>query len=222
MKIEKLIISTSAKEKLLKMALALFPEYSKITLGRNGMVKFFRRGIFKLYPQAKIHFSDLCLADIPRRMSMSRYGNTDLTRQYFKEITVRLRPGSLNYVVDYLWEEFMKVRVIDTMFDLNSMIVPFPNGTLVRQLMSDPRIAPERITEYSEDIMKLQTINTSNSIIKMDERRTIPLIQEVIMDVKVHVASLLIFFFLNLGQLMASMEKVTEIFPNSDVHAFLS
>jgi len=70
--------------------------------------------------------------------------------------------------------------------------------------------------------MKLKTINTSDSIIKMDERRTIPLIQEVIMDVKVHVASLLIFFFLNLGQLMASMEKVTEIFPNSDVHAFLS
>ncbi len=222
MKIEKIILSTDAKDKILKMALALFTEYSKITFGRNGMVKFFRRGLFKLKPRARIHYLDLCLESIPRRMSMNRYGNTDLTSVYYKRIGILLKSGSLNYMVDYLWEEMMKVRVIDPLFDLNSYVIPLPNGFLIREYLPDTRALPSFSIE-GQDGPKMKIITSGDSVIKISENRgNVPTIQEILAHTRVRVASVLIFATLNLGQLFTSLNNMNyEIFPNSGVHSFL-
>lgn len=222
MKIENIILSEDAKEKILKMALALFTEYSKITFGRNGMVKFFRRGLFKLFPKKKIHYLELCLESIPRRMSLNRYGNTSLTKIYYQKIASLIKTGSMNYMVDYLWEEILKVRIIDPLFDLNSYVIPLESGYLIRQYMPDTRVISQTAVENC-DQPKMEIIRSGDSIIKTSEmpNKTLSL-RELLEESKVQVASVIIFATLNLGQLFTTLHKSVEIFPNSGVHSFLS
>ena len=219
MHIEQIKLSRVAKDKILKMAIVLFPEYSKIVLTSNGMIKFFRRGLFKLFPRVKIHYLDLCLEGIPKRMSKNRYGNDELTTIYYKKLGVLLKTNSLNFAIDYLWDEFMKVKVADILYDLNAMLIPLPNGVLVRQ-----HLAPTRVLQshnYAEDVKELNITISDGTIIRMPDKKPPELsLEDLLTGVKVGVATLALFLSLNMTQVISTLRGVN-IFPNMGIFACL-
>jgi len=215
--ITKIKISKVAKEKILKMAIALFPEYHKITISDDGTVKFFRKGLFKLWPRVKIHYLDLCLEGFPRRMSKNRYGNNDLTIIYYKKLGSLLKHDGINFMVDYLWDEFLKVRVVDVLFDLNSMIIPLPTGGLVRKFLSPSRVLTQG--NYEEDTEEIELVTTEGTIIRrIPKNRNKPTLEDILRVPKVAAAALLLFGLLNISQVVATF-RVVNIFPNIAVYS---
>jgi hypothetical protein len=217
MHIERIKLSKTAKDKLLKMAIVLFPEFTKITIANNGMVKFFRRGLFKLRPRVKIHYLDLCLEGIPKSMSRNRYANDDLTIIYYKKLGALLRTNSLNFAIDYLWDEFMKVKVQDVLYDLNAMLIPLPNGTLVRQYLAPTRVL--KAPNYADDVEELDVVLSDGTIIRNPENKapTITL-EDIFTESKVAVATVALFITLNLTQVMATL-RGANIFPDMGIFA---
>lgn len=207
--IKKINLNRTAKDKILKMLLALFPEYVRIVIGNDGMVKFFRRGLFKLFPRVKIHYLDLCLEGIPRRMSLNRYGNDDLTALYYKKIGALLKHDGISFMVDYLWEEFLKVRTADILHGLNSYIIAAPDGNLVRIQLNSDLVIPD--SSVCEDV---EIISSDNSITRVLPRAQDELrIEDVLQVTKKAAATLALFVMLNLTPLLTALPSLN-IFPN--------
>ncbi len=216
-KIKKLSLSKDAKDKILKIAITLFPEYGKVTMNRNGNMKFFRR--YKLFPQVRVHYLDFCLRSVPRRMSMNRYGNFDLTAVYYGKIAKLINDQALNFIIDYLWEEFLKVRVVDVGFDLNTYVIPMPGGQLMRHHMPPTRILTQSAT--CDEAEELKIVSSDGSIIRTKDHNGVEISLEGLLGtMRVGVASLFLFAFLNFSHVITSL-KVVSIWPQSSVYSFM-
>ena len=192
---------------------------TELTMNSSGVMKFFRRGLFKLFPRVKIHYLELCLEGIPRRMSKNRYGNDELTNIYFRKIAHLLKTQSLNFIVGYLWDEFLKVNVVDVLLDLNTVLVALPNGTIIRQGLSPTRILAE--PDYAEDVKELDYTQTDDSIIRMRLKTPNEIkLKDIILSARIAVATIVLFTSLNLTQLIISLKGIN-IFPNFGVYSCL-
>ncbi len=199
-------LNKDAQSRLLRMAIALFPEYSKITISRTGNVKFFRRGIFKLWPRVTMHFLDLCLNSIPKRMSMNRYGNLELTATYFAKISILLKSTALDHIVQYLWTEFLKVKMVDFFYDYNSVVIPLPQGGLVRESLAPNRMF---VQENDYDTDELKILKYEDRIIRCKpETAHVPSLRTLITSTKLAVASFAIIAVLNVSQLSVTVKTL--------------
>lgn len=91
----------------------IFSEFDSIKIKRNGIVVFRRRWFY--LRAEKIHASELCISEIPKRLSilLQEY-NTGSYENYmllFREnITQILLRETYNNIIDYLYEEFNKFK----------------------------------------------------------------------------------------------------------------
>lgn len=86
----------------------LFPEYKFILIKKNGIVKL-RRYWFSLFICKSIHISELCITEIPIKLSNFRQGDNKYTPTY-KEYLNDIIGNNLCNVIDWLYQEFLKIK----------------------------------------------------------------------------------------------------------------
>ena len=95
----------------------LFPEFSCFRVNNFGKV-IMKRKWYSLH-RIVVHATDLCLTEIPCRLSQRIHGNKHYSSQYSEGVQTcfMMRNFSSNFI-DYLFDEFCRVRKIDNKWAL--------------------------------------------------------------------------------------------------------
>ncbi len=94
--------------KLKEMISLLFPEFKYIFVKNNGIVKF-KRHWFSLFTCKSIHVSELCITEIPNRLSEFRQGDIEYSSVYSTYLEHIIYYKIYN-IIDWLYSEFLKIK----------------------------------------------------------------------------------------------------------------
>lgn len=103
-------INPLRKRRLLELLTTLFPEYSLIRIKRNGLISFGDKILCIPIIKQKVHISELCIDEIPRRLGKYRRGNIqnyiNITNEYLEYI---ISSCACN-VIDFLYQEYSNIK----------------------------------------------------------------------------------------------------------------
>lgn len=105
------ISNTAQKTKLKVLLSVLFPYYTYIKIKKNGMIKLGTKILWGCIPivQQTFHISELCITQLPDKLSQYRQGNTNYTKIYNEYLEYIIHNRKCN-IIDFLYSEFMKIK----------------------------------------------------------------------------------------------------------------
>lgn len=143
-------INPLRKKRLMELLITLFPEYNIIRIKQTGLISFGNKLLLIPIIKHKVHISELCLDEIPKRLGKYRQGNiksyVQLTNQYLEYIIT----NHVCNVIDYLYQEFSNIksssRVDALLEDAHlSLIESKPDsetiGVIIKQIIRKPDLS---------------------------------------------------------------------------------
>jgi hypothetical protein len=104
---QKFELTAFRKKKLRDMLQSLFPEYDLFRIKRNGMISFGYKFYFIPIIKKRIHISELCIDEIPKRIGKNR--SVCYMQSVNKTINYILVNHSYN-IIDYLYQEYYNIK----------------------------------------------------------------------------------------------------------------
>ena len=98
------------KKRLIEMLKVLFPEYSLIRIKRNGLVLFGSIILFIPIIEQRIHISELCIDELPKRLGKYRRGSINNYINIINQYLECIITNNISNVIDFLYQEYSNIK----------------------------------------------------------------------------------------------------------------
>lgn len=137
------VTNTAQKLKLKILITSLFPRYTYVKIKKNGMINLGTKILWNCIPivQQTFHISELCITQLPDKLSQYRQGNTNYTKIYNEYLEYIIHNRRCN-IIDFLYSEFLKIKSsskVDILLEDAQLFLPEPNpgsitiGTIITE-----------------------------------------------------------------------------------------
>ncbi len=135
-------INSLRKKRLIEMLNTLFPEYSLIRIKRNGFILFGTRIIGIPIIKYKVHISELCIDELPKRLGKYRRGNIPGYLQVIDQYLEHILSNNVCNPIDFLYQEYSNIKSsskIDILLEDSQKSLPESNpdsitiGTIIKE-----------------------------------------------------------------------------------------
>lgn len=148
--LSKFELNTFRKKRLKELLKTLFPEYDVIRIKNNGLILFGKK-YFKLsFIKQRVHVSELCIDEIPKRLAKYRHGNIGYYVQTINTYLDHIINNNVCNIIDFLYKEYSNIKSssrVDILLEDSQFSLPESNpdsetiGTILNKVIRNNNIS---------------------------------------------------------------------------------
>jgi len=153
------------------------------------------------WPKRKrIHYLDLCLSDIPKKLSKLKWKNLDLVATFHEGAMDALRNPN-DSIVNYLFSEVLKVKIPKIFLDCETVFIPLPGSSVYLKEAPFNRTLSLNLEDNKKTILPLRiSKGKKHSEVNLDVLQKA--FRELTQEAKIVTFSLLLYLGIYTAQLL--------------------